>query len=287
MKFSLITALLSLSLFALAGCSNTGGGKTPADATHTSAHEGYWRYDNSQSVAKNAYSLAGVTVNVSDASGVDEGAVSKYLIAGSAGYITGGLKGLGLMSAASLYSSDDAEWLPWVQFVMFVPNQSGVAWDDDSLVRAGAEMVFAHLYPKSKAMGLNNVAQKEGLKTCVLDKAVMNLWSKCVAPSPVPGMSFNGGFMYGYQIIRKATGHEMPQLNLPQGNYTVIRYSNLPARMKDGVDYGTLSNGFVMMPLTELLAPVAPSVTLNNQSYYFYKGEIGNKPFPLRTPTGK
>lgn len=287
MKFPYIAAALTLSLTALSGCSSTGGGKSPAEAIHTSQHEGYWRYDKSISVAKNAYSLAGVTTNVSDVSGVDEGAVSKYLIAGSAGYITGGLKGLGIMSAASLYSSDDAEWLPFVQFVLFVPNKPGVAWNDDSVVKAGAKVVFSHLYDKSKAMGLDNKAQMEGLENCQLDKAVMNLWSKCVSPTPKAGMSFDAGYMYGYQIIRKATGRELPQLNLPQGDYTIIRYSNLPARMKDGVDYGALPNGFVMMPYSEKLAPVTPSITLNNKSYYFYSGQLGNTPYPLRTPTGK
>ena len=37
--------------------------------------------------------------------------LSKYLINSSMGYVTGGLKGFGIMSLSSLYSSSDAEYI--------------------------------------------------------------------------------------------------------------------------------------------------------------------------------
>ena len=81
----------------------------------TKEHGVYWHADQKKSLAANAYSLAGVQVNVEEAEnasgGVDEGLASKMLLNTATGAITGGLKaGIGMFTA-SLYSEADAEYL--------------------------------------------------------------------------------------------------------------------------------------------------------------------------------
>ena len=90
---------------------------TPAlrrTALNAYSHGQYWHAKANDSVAKNAYSFAGFDVNFKEQEvtpGDADNFLSKYLINSSMGYVTGGLKGFGIMSLGSLYSSSDAEYI--------------------------------------------------------------------------------------------------------------------------------------------------------------------------------
>ncbi len=58
--------------------------------------------------------------------------------------------------------------------------------------------------------------------------AVVNKWSTCDLPSKPDADVFPTDSMYSFQAIRPATGTEIPQLNLPAGDYAVIRYVFIP-----------------------------------------------------------
>ncbi|HBY1523640.1 TPA: hypothetical protein MIQ65_29885, partial [Klebsiella pneumoniae] len=135
-----LTAVLACSL--LAGCATQPS--SPENRMFTKEHGVYWHADPKKSLAANAYSLAGVQVNVEEAEnasgGVDEGLASKMLLNTATGAITGGLKaGIGMFTA-SLYSEADAEYLQVPQFVVFVKNPHNLPIDDSTLVKSGASI---------------------------------------------------------------------------------------------------------------------------------------------------
>ena len=143
-----MTAVLACSL--LAGCATQP--TSPDNRMYTKEHGVYWHSDPQKSVATNAYSLAGVPVNVDEAEnsagGVDEGLASKMLLNTTTGAITGGLKtGIGMFTA-SLYSEGDAEYIQVMQYVVFVPNEKNLPIDDESLVKAGAKTIIESLKDK-------------------------------------------------------------------------------------------------------------------------------------------
>lgn len=149
----------------------------------TKMHEVYWHADPQKSVAVNAYSLAGVQVNVEEAEnasgGVDEGMASKMLLNTATGAITGGLKaGIGMFTA-SLYSEGDAEYIQVMQYVVFVPNEKNLPINDDSLVKAGAKTIIESLKDKPQIGGATYEAQMKALSECKISKAIVGKWDSC------------------------------------------------------------------------------------------------------------
>ncbi|HHS8407238.1 TPA: hypothetical protein ACTURQ_005282, partial [Klebsiella pneumoniae] len=108
---SLVSAFVASA--SLVGCARDAG-KTPNSAQHSDTHGLYWHANSKDSVAKNAYSLAGFDVTFNEETvqpgGDADNLLSKLLISGSMGYVTGGLSGLSIMSLGSMYSSSDAEY---------------------------------------------------------------------------------------------------------------------------------------------------------------------------------
>ncbi|EPF7443118.1 hypothetical protein ACSTWE_004148, partial [Escherichia coli] len=108
---SLVSALVASA--SLVGCAGNAG-QSPNSAQHSDTHGLYWHANAKDSVAKNAYSLAGFDVSFNEETvqpgGDADNFLSKLLISGSMGYVTGGLSGLSIMSLGSLYSSSDAEY---------------------------------------------------------------------------------------------------------------------------------------------------------------------------------
>ncbi|MFP1529572.1 hypothetical protein ACLB1R_36145 [Escherichia coli] len=106
-------------------------GTTPGTALNAYSHGQYWHAKANDTVAKNAYSFAGFDVNFKEQEvtpgGDADNFLSKYLINSSMGYVTGGLKGFGIMSLGSLYSSSDAEYIQVNQYLVFVPNTKKIA----------------------------------------------------------------------------------------------------------------------------------------------------------------
>ncbi|WP_250665798.1 hypothetical protein [Escherichia coli] len=92
------------------------------------------------------------------------------------------------------------------------------------MVREGAKYVFEHTKATQASFGYNPEKQKAALATCKIDMAVVNKWSTCDLPSKPDADVFPTDSMYSFQAIRPATGTEIPQLNLPAGDYAVIRY---------------------------------------------------------------
>ncbi len=127
MKLLRLVSLVSSVVigFSLSGCAGDTG-TTPGTALNAYSHGQYWHAKANDSVAKNAYSFAGFDVNFKEQEvtpgGDADNFLSKYLINSSMGYVTGGLKGFGIMSLGSLYSSSDAEYIQVNQYLVFVPN---------------------------------------------------------------------------------------------------------------------------------------------------------------------
>lgn len=127
MKLLRLVSLVSSVVigFSLSGCAGDTG-TTPGTALNAYSHGQYWHANANDSVAKNAYSFAGFDVNFKEQEvtpgGDADNFLSKYLINSSMGYVTGGLKGFGIMSLSSLYSSSDAEYIQVNQYLVFVPN---------------------------------------------------------------------------------------------------------------------------------------------------------------------
>ncbi|UQI23137.1 MULTISPECIES: hypothetical protein [Salmonella] len=103
MKLLRLVSLVSSVVigFSLSGCAGDTG-TTPGTALNAYSHGQYWHAKANDSVAKNAYSFAGFDVNFKEQEvtpgGDADNFLSKYLINSSMGYVTGGLKGFGIMS---------------------------------------------------------------------------------------------------------------------------------------------------------------------------------------------
>jgi hypothetical protein len=276
-----VSALVLASL--LAGCS-TNVGKSPETAFNTYSHGSYWVSNPQYSVAKNAYSLAGVDTSFKDTEvtpgSSDEAGVSKYLMNGSMGAVTGGLSGLGIMSMASLYSRDDAEMLVAPQFVVYVPNPNNLAYDNDQLVKQGAKYVFNFLKDDAAKLGLSATKQVKAVDECVISHSSMNKWDECNLSSEPTADVAVGAKLFLYQAIRPATGEELTQLRLPKGNYSVIRYVGMRTTFEQ-TSKGF--SGFFMRPNSPKTLPSQMSVSIQGHDYYLFSGELGKKGFPEKT----
>lgn len=279
MKKALI-AVLASSL--LAGCATQPS--SPDNRMFTTMHDVYWHSDPQKSVAVNAYSLAGVQVNVSEAEnatgGVDEGLASKMLLNTATGAITGGLKaGIGMFTA-SLYTEGDAEYIQVPQFVVFVDNPRNLPYNDQSLVKDGAKIIIEAIKDKPKLNNASYTQQIKALNECTTNKSFMGPWDTCDTKLEVPQSGSNDTTFFKYQVIRPASGDELKQLNLPAGKYSVIRYTYF---MVKGLSFDTKGfPGFTLMPQTPKTAPGYASVSVNGGEYYFIKGSMGQKAFPLK-----
>ncbi|TRQ91719.1 hypothetical protein DNP56_23285, partial [Salmonella enterica subsp. enterica serovar Panama] len=88
--------------------------------------------------------------------------------------------------------------------------------------------VYNHTKESQVMLGFNPSKQSAALASCKIDRAVINKWSTCELTSkPAPDVMPTNS-MYSFQAIRPATGTEIPQLNLPAGEYSVIRYVFIP-----------------------------------------------------------
>ncbi|HFN0768923.1 TPA: hypothetical protein ACHBYM_004539 [Klebsiella pneumoniae] len=275
-----MTAVLACSL--LAGCATQP--TSPDNRMYTKEHGVYWHSDPQKSVATNAYSLAGVPVNVDEAEnsagGVDEGLASKMLLNTATAAITGGLKtGIGMFTA-SLYSEGDAEYIQVMQYVVFVPNEKNLPIDDESLVKAGAKTIIESLKDKPQIGDATYEAQMKALKECKISKAIVGMWDSCETAKHIPGSGSNKTRFFDFQVIRPATGDELKEMKLNKGNYSVIRYIDF---FPLGLEFDTTNfPGFTLMPQTPKTAPGYASVSINGCEYYFIKGNMGHKAFPLK-----
>ena len=201
------------------------------------------------------------------------------------GYVTGGLKGFGIMSLGSLYSSSDAEYIQVNQYLVFVPNPKKLPYNDESLVREGAKYVFEHTKATQASFGYNPEKQKAALATCKIDMAVVNKWSTCDLPSKPDADVFPTDSMYSFQAIRPATGPEIPQLNLPAGDYAVIRYVFIP--FKGNETSADFSGIIFRSDSPNTTTPGGVAASINGKDYYLFTGEYGKKGFPEKTLKAK
>lgn len=286
MKLSRLVSLVSSVVIgvSLSGCAGDTG-TTPGTALNAYSHGQYWHANANDSVAKNAYSFAGFDVNFKEQEvtpgGDADNFLSKYLINSSMGYVTGGLKGFGIMSLGSLYSSSDAEYIQVNQYLVFVPNPKKLPYNDESLVREGAKYVFEHTKASQASFGYNPEKQKAALAKCKIDMAVVNKWSTCDLPSKPDSDVFPTDSMYSFQAIRPATGTEIPQLNLPAGDYAVIRYVFIPFKGNETSD--NFSGIIFRSDSPNTTTPGGVAASINGKDYYLFTGEYGKKGFPEKT----
>ncbi|EBX8587627.1 hypothetical protein DTH14_19420 [Salmonella enterica subsp. enterica serovar Meleagridis] len=283
---SLVSALVASA--SLVGCAGNAG-QSPNSAQHSDTHGLYWHANAKDSVAKNAYSLAGFDVSFNEEivqpGGDADNFLSKLLISGSMGYVTGGLSGLSIMSLGSLYSSSDAEYIQVNQYVVFVPNPKKLPYNDESLVRAGAAYVYNHTKESQVMLGFNPSKQSAALASCKIDRAVINKWSTCELTSkPAPDVMPTNS-MYSFQAIRPATGTEIPQLNLPAGEYSVIRYVFIP--FKGNESSNNFSGIIFRSDSPKFTMPGGAAASINGKDYYLFSGEYGQKGFPEKTLKSK
>ncbi|HCJ1919496.1 TPA: hypothetical protein NQR14_005238, partial [Klebsiella pneumoniae] len=196
------------------------------------------------------------------------------------GAITGGLKaGIGMFTA-SLYSEGDAEYIQVMQYVVFVPNEKNLPINDDSLVKAGAKTIIESLKDKPQIGGATYEAQMKALSECKISKAIVGKWDSCETAKNIPGSGSNKTRFFDFQVIRPATGDELKEMKLNKGNYSVIRYIDF---FPLGLEFDTTNfPGFTLMPQTPKTAPGYASVSINGGEYYFIKGNMGHKAFPLK-----
>ncbi|HCE8707539.1 MULTISPECIES: hypothetical protein [Klebsiella/Raoultella group] len=276
------TLIAILTCTFLAGCASQS--TSPDNRMFTKEHGVYWHADPQKSVALNAYSLAGVQVNVEEAEkasgGVDEGLASKMLLNTATGAITGGLKaGIGMFTA-SLYSEADAEYIQVMQYVVFVPNDKNLPIDDESLVKAGAKTIIEALKNKPQIGEASYTPQIQALDNCKISKAIIGMWDSCETSTHISGSGSNKLRFFDFQVIRPATGDELTQLGLKKRSYSVIRYIDF---FPIGLEFDTTNfPGFILMPQTPKTAPGFASVSINGGEYYFIKGRLGYKKFPLK-----
>lgn len=276
------TLLSVLACTILAGCASQP--ISPNNRMFTKQHGVYWHSNPQKSVALNAYSLAGVQVSVDEAEnatgGVDEGLASKMLLNTASGVITGGLKaGIGMFSA-SLYSESDAEYLQVPQFVVFVPNPNNLPYDDIRVVKSGASILIESLKNTKKYNKSSYAKQKIALNSCMENKSIINKWNTCDTPTIINGANAGSKEFLEYQVIRPATGDELGPLKLPVGNYSIIRYMDfVPSELTFDT---TNFPGFHLMPQDSRTSPGFASVSINGKEYYFIKGNLGKKGYPLK-----
>ncbi|MGE4843510.1 hypothetical protein [Yersinia enterocolitica] len=280
---SLSLAFVLTSSALMAGCASNVG-KTPDTAQKSNSHGFYWTANPADSVAKNAYSLAGVDVSFADSEvkpgSSDEAGISKYLMNGSMGAVTGGLSGLSIMTLGSLYSKEDAEFISTEQFVAFVPNPNNLPYDDPSLVKEGARYTFNFVKDSSAKRGFNADKQVKAVDECVIEMSMMAKFNECVLSSkPTKDIAFDKR-LFEFQAIRPAVGTELSQLKLPKGNYSVIRYGLIQTTWdKSSKGY----NGFIMRADSTYTAPRMLAVSIDGADYYLLKGELGKKGYPEKT----
>lgn len=276
------TLIAVLACTFLAGCATQP--TSPENRMYTKMHDVYWHSDRQKSLAVNAYSLAGVQANVEEAEnaagGVDEGLASKMLLNTATGAITGGLNaGIGMFTA-SLYSEADAEYIQAPQFVVFVPNPTNLPYNDSALVKNGAKIIIDAIKDHPKLNNATYSQQIKALSECTISKSFMGPWDTCETKTEVLQSGSNGTTFFKYQVIRPATGSELDELHIKAGNYTVIRYVYF---MVKGLSFDTTGfPGFTLMPQTPKTAPGYASVSINGGEYYFIKGDLGYKKFPLK-----
>ncbi|EIC1586297.1 hypothetical protein K9692_003713 [Escherichia coli] len=283
-----VTRLVSLAstiavAMVITGCSSNSG-KTPDTSMSMYKHGVYWHQNPGDSVAKNAFSLSGFTVNFEEQTvkpGSDaDNFLSKVLVSGSMGYITGGLTGLSIMSLGSLYSESDAERIQVNQFIVFVPNPSNLPYDDDSLVKAGGKYTLNYVSDGAKKWGFDSKKAAIAVDQCTIDKAVINKWSKCVLPSKPAKDVAPTESLFSFQAVRPATGKELPELGLPAGNYSVIRYTSIPSGF---VESSKDFNGIIFRPDNKNTVPGGLAASIKGNDYYLFSGEFGKKAFPEKT----
>ena len=170
------------------------------------------------------------------------------------------------------------------QFVVFVKNPHNLPIDDSTLVKSGASIIIEALKDIPKYNNSNYDSQKVALNQCVVVKSVINKWDTCDTPSAVAGAGGSGKEFLTFQVIRPATGDELSILNLPKGNYSIIRYMGFVP--KDLVFDTSSFPGFRLMPQDSRTSPGFASVTINGKEYYFIKGSLGERGFPLKKRIG-
>lgn len=282
-----ILAAVAVLATSLTGCS-TNTGKAPDTAMTTSDHGVYWKANPKDSIAKNAYSLAGVDVSFKDEEvtpgSSDEAGLSKYLINGTMGAVTGGVKGLSIMSLASLYSTEDAEFITTEQYVAFVPNPNNLPFDDESLVKAGARTTFEFVKGSASNRGFDASKRIAAVDQCKINRSMMAKFDECLLPSkPTKDIAFDNR-LFEFQAIRPATGNELAILGLKKGSYSVIRYGLMQT---DLAQTSKGYSGFIMRPNVPYTTPQLPAISINGQDYYLFKGTLGLKGFPEKKLTKK
>jgi hypothetical protein len=280
---SLSLAFVLTSSALMAGCASNVG-KSPDTAQKSNSHGIYWTANPDDSVAKNAYSLAGVDVSFADSEvkpgSSDEAGISKYLMNGAMGAVTGGVSGLSIMTLGSLYSKDDAEYIAVEQYVVFVPNPNNLPYDDPSLVKEGARYTFNFVKDSSAKRGFNADKQVKAVDECVIEMSMMAKFNECVLSSkPTKDIAYDKR-IFMFQAIRPAVGTEISQLKLPKGNYSVIRYGLIQTTL-DKSSKGF--NGFIMRADSKNTAPRMLAVSIDGADYYLLKGELGKKGYPEKT----
>ncbi|WP_242689565.1 hypothetical protein [Photorhabdus cinerea] len=188
------------------------------------------------------------------------------------------------MTLASLYSKEDAERMVMEHLVVFVSNPTNLPFDDPKLVKDGTRYAFTFVKGSGAKRGFVLDKQLKAIDECQISTSAMAKFDSCVlATVPSKDTAF-GDRVFDYQAIRPATGQELSQLNLPKGNYSLIRYTLIPTTMDES---SKGFNGFILRPDNPKTSPRMPSVSINGQDYYLFSGETGNKGFPEKTLVGK
>ena len=200
------------------------------------------------------------------------------------GAVTGGIKGLSIMSLASLYSTEDAEFITTEQFVAFVPNPNNLPFDDESLVKAGARTTFEFVKDSASNRGFDASKRIAAVDQCKINRSTMAKFDECVlASKPTKDIAFDNR-LFEFQAIRPATGNELAQLGLKKGSYSVIRYGLMQT---DLAQTSKGYSGFIMRPNVPYTTPQLPAISINGQDYYLFKGTLGQKGFPEKKLTKK
>ena len=104
--------------------------------------------------------------------------------------------------------------------------------------------------------------------------AVVNKWSTCDLPSKPDADVFPTDSMYSFQAIRPATGTEIPELNLPAGDYAVIRYVFIPFK---GNETSADFSGIIFRSDSPNTTTWGVAASINGKDYYLFTGEYGKK----------
>ncbi|WP_426727493.1 hypothetical protein [Enterobacter cloacae complex sp. 288G10] len=72
--------------------------------------------------------------------------------------------------------------------------------------------------------------------------------------------------MYSFQVIRPASGSEIPQLNLPAGDYSVVRYVFIPFK---GNGFSINFSGIIFRSDSpKFTTPGGVAASINGKDYY-------------------